>query len=497
MASWRRWRRSSRRAKSARWPWGSPTAAPAGRDLAVDHAAPRRRGAYPEDHRGLRRDRPSLARGGGSAARPRRRQQGDSRRCEAVGQPGPVRPARRCCCSAAPRLLAGNVDGRRADASSRRRRSSRSNRRRSCNWRTWPNALAHFATARDALVRYTAVSGDGIPPPRARVAPRGPVDAAQRTGCGGRLVSQGGDRAPTATAAVFARLAEAQFRAGDPAGALASVDRGLQRDPGNAALIGNRAPDSRSGTGAAVARRYAIPSRAISFASPWRVSPRSLAACARRPPARASAARTNRASKVRRASSRFCAGLPRALSRDHGGQVPGSDAPPAARRAAASAAITFCSSLTLPGQSYRASAASGLRGEGAAALNARGGLPPEVGGEHGDVVRPRSQGRHDDANDLEAVEQVATKGACLHRRPERAIGGGDDADVHRAREVLTDAPHLSFLDGPQHLRLRPRRQLPDLVQHEHAPVGFLEQPLALGDGSGERAPARDRTARPR
>jgi hypothetical protein len=43
---------------------------------------------------------------------------------------------------------------------------------------------------------------------------------------------------PTATAAVFARLADSQFRAGDPAGALVSVGRGLQRDPRNTALIG-------------------------------------------------------------------------------------------------------------------------------------------------------------------------------------------------------------------------------------------------------------------
>ncbi len=42
---------------------------------------------------------------------------------------------------------------------------------------------------------------------------------------------------PAATAAVFARLADSQFRAGDPAGALASVARGLQRDANNAALI--------------------------------------------------------------------------------------------------------------------------------------------------------------------------------------------------------------------------------------------------------------------
>ena len=92
-------------------------------------------------------------------------------------------------------------------------------------------------TARDALVRYTAVSGDGVPPPDrmirlAELSMRLNEPAAAVTWF--TKAAQG----QTATAAVLARLAEAQFRAGDPAGALASVNRGLQRDPGNAALIG-------------------------------------------------------------------------------------------------------------------------------------------------------------------------------------------------------------------------------------------------------------------
>jgi len=97
--------------------------------------------------------------------------------------------------------------------------------------------LGHFATARDALMRYTAVSGDGTPPPDrmlrlAELSMRLNEPAAAVTWF--TKAAQG----PTATAAVLARLAEAQFRAGDPAGALTSVSRGLQRDPGNAALIG-------------------------------------------------------------------------------------------------------------------------------------------------------------------------------------------------------------------------------------------------------------------
>jgi tetratricopeptide (TPR) repeat protein len=97
--------------------------------------------------------------------------------------------------------------------------------------------LAHFATARDALVRYTALSGDGVPPPD-RTFRLGELSMRLNEPAAAVAWFTKAAQAPTATAAVIARLAEAQFRAGDPAGALASVNRGLQRDPGNAALIG-------------------------------------------------------------------------------------------------------------------------------------------------------------------------------------------------------------------------------------------------------------------
>ena len=97
--------------------------------------------------------------------------------------------------------------------------------------------LAHFATARDALVRYTAISGDGVPPPD-RTFRLGELSMRLNEPAAAVTWYQKAAQGPSATAAVLARLAEAQFKAGDPAGALASVNRGLQREPGNAALIG-------------------------------------------------------------------------------------------------------------------------------------------------------------------------------------------------------------------------------------------------------------------
>jgi tetratricopeptide (TPR) repeat protein len=96
--------------------------------------------------------------------------------------------------------------------------------------------LAHYATARDALLRFTAISGDGVPSPD-RTLRLGELSMRLNEPATAVAWFTKAAQGPTATAAVIARLAEAQFRAGDPAGALASVTRGLQRDSRNAALI--------------------------------------------------------------------------------------------------------------------------------------------------------------------------------------------------------------------------------------------------------------------
>lgn len=95
----------------------------------------------------------------------------------------------------------------------------------------------HVATARDALMRYTAISGDGIPPPE-RAMHLG--DLSLRLNEVGAAVGWYAKAAESTSAipAVFLRLAESQARAGDQAGALATVERGLKREPQNAALLG-------------------------------------------------------------------------------------------------------------------------------------------------------------------------------------------------------------------------------------------------------------------
>jgi tetratricopeptide (TPR) repeat protein len=95
----------------------------------------------------------------------------------------------------------------------------------------------HLATARDALMRYTAISGDGIPPPE-RALHLG--DLSMRLNEPAAAIGWYTKAADSATAppSTFARLAESQFREGDQAGALASVERGLKREPHNQVLLG-------------------------------------------------------------------------------------------------------------------------------------------------------------------------------------------------------------------------------------------------------------------
>ncbi len=95
----------------------------------------------------------------------------------------------------------------------------------------------HAGTARDALTRYTALSGDGIPPPE-RAVHLG--DLSMRLNEPAAAVGWYAKAAdsPSAASSTFVKLAEARFRAGDQSGALASVERGLQREPKSVVLMG-------------------------------------------------------------------------------------------------------------------------------------------------------------------------------------------------------------------------------------------------------------------
>jgi tetratricopeptide (TPR) repeat protein len=95
----------------------------------------------------------------------------------------------------------------------------------------------HLGTARDALIRYTAISGDGIPPPE-RAIHLGDLSMRLNEPAAAVGWYSKAAESPTAAPSTFARLAEARFRSGDRTGALDSVDRGLAREPRDPTLLG-------------------------------------------------------------------------------------------------------------------------------------------------------------------------------------------------------------------------------------------------------------------
>ena len=106
-------------------------------------------------------------------------------------------------------------------------------------------------------------------------------------------------------------------------------------------------------------------------------------------------------------------------------------------------------------------------------------------GEHGHILAAIPQRRHDDSDDVQAIQQVEPKPPGRGFLPQIAIGGGDHAHVDPTRGVLPDAAQLSVLEHSKHLGLGPWRELTDLVQEERPSLRLLEDARAVAHGAGE------------
>ena len=228
-----------------------------------------------------------------------------------------------------------------------------------------------------------------------------------------------------------------------------------------------------------------MPRRVINFVSPCRVTPSSAAARPRWPPVRTSAARTNRSSNVRRASSsrhaspapdrRTAAAAPSAARRRASRRAP--RATPA--RSAARARCPASRSAPAPPASRRrawrgcrrARAASRQKCSASSAMSSR---------------RSRSGGTAMRTTSSRYSRSSRNRPAATSCRRSRLVADTMRTSTRR-EDVLTDAPQLALLNDAQHLGLRARRQLADLVEQQRAAVRLLEHARALGDRAGERA----------
>jgi len=111
----------------------------------------------------------------------------------------------------------------------------------------------------------------------------------------------------------------------------------------------------------------------------------------------------------------------------------------------------------------------------------------EVSDEDRDILAPLPQRWQMDAQDIQAIEQIAAEGPLLHLLAHRPIRRGDDAHVDADRRGAAEPHELPLLEHAEQLHLRPDRDLPDLVEEDRAAVCQLEATQPPLRGARERA----------
>src|SRR5262245_30306385 len=95
-----------------------------------------------------------------------------------------------------------------------------------------------------------------------------------------------------------------------------------------------------------------------------------------------------------------------------------------------------------------------------AAVHAAGKLADEVIDENVDVLRPLTEGRYRDREDVEAVVEIVTEAALFDHPGEIPVRRRDHTDVDVDRPCAAEALELVFLQHAQELRLQVERDLP-------------------------------------
>ena len=118
---------------------------------------------------------------------------------------------------------------------------------------------------------------------------------------------------------------------------------------------------------------------------------------------------------------------------------------------------------------------------------ARGDLGEEVTGEVKDVGAAFAERREREAEEVEAVVEVFAEGVLLDEVGERAVGGGDEADVDWDFARAAEAADGGVFDGGEEFRLRAGGEGADFVEEKRAAVGGFEEADAAAFGVGEGA----------
>src|SRR5436190_5182085 len=111
----------------------------------------------------------------------------------------------------------------------------------------------------------------------------------------------------------------------------------------------------------------------------------------------------------------------------------------------------------------------------------------EVAREELDVALALAQRGHVDADDAQAVEEIAAEAAVADHLLEIAVAGRDEARVEVDGRGAADAHEAPLLEDPQELGLQIRRELADLVEEKRAAARELELAELTRDRARERA----------
>ena len=148
----------------------------------------------------------------------------------------------------------------------------------------------------------------------------------------------------------------------------------------------------------------------------------------------------------------------------------------------------FFSSRTLPGQSNVGETIDRVLAEGARRhpLAFREN-PREVVHEQRNVLAAVAQRRHDNRDDVQSIEQILAELSFGNLGLERLVRRGDHAHVDRDRLRAANAIDDAIFEHAQHLCLRARAHVADLVEKERAAVRLFEFSGAIRDSTGERS----------
>ena len=101
------------------------------------------------------------------------------------------------------------------------------------------------------------------------------------------------------------------------------------------------------------------------------------------------------------------------------------------------------------------------------------------------ILWSETQGRQENGEDIEAVEQIAAEGFFLHHFFQVTVGGGDKTHIHIMRFHAAKAFKGPFLQHAQQFCLGHERKLTHFVQKQRAAVGKLKASLARSVCAGE------------